>query len=326
MPSADAHELRTTTAQRRQVIATSKKTRQPARPSAAKRTQNSTSAPGVVGAATPFRRVPDALRFKRVASLREFVVAIEEAGATRGQLWFRGISQESYELVPSLYRTASGRPEEELKRIEEQLNRRFRDRSMPHGPQGRDETSDTTDLQSWWRLFTMQHYGTPTRLLDWSENALTALCFALFGAPLAPQQDAVLWILDPCEWNNIGNANNMRPLSVDEHGAGPYAPLPSSNQHVAATWPLAIYGMHNSPRIISQQGTFTVFAPGKPMSMEQHALSNIQRGTNALKAVIVESAAIHSIAASLRKLGFSHSNLFPDLHGLATDLKKEFGY
>lgn len=268
----------------------------------------------------------DILQSTAVESVSAFVEAATKIQSRNQLLWFRGISHESYTLVPSLYRKGDGKPEDALRRLEEQLNRRFRDRSMPHSFQGRDESSDVSDLQSWWRLFTMQHYVAPTRLLDWSENALTALCFAVFDAPQNAMQDAVVWVLDPGAWNNIGNANHDRPLSVDEHGAGPYAPLPSSHQHVQAAWPLAIYGMHNSPRIITQQGTFVIFPPGKTTSMEDHARASGAKGAAALTAIRISKHALQSIGHELRTLGFAHSSLYPDLHGLSTDLKKEFGY
>ncbi len=277
------------------------------------------------GAAKQPRVLPPELIHATVATVQAFVEETTKIQPFKGVLWFRGVSHESHELVPSLYRQRGATPADELRRIEEQLNRRFRDRSMPYGFQGRDESSDVTDLQSWWRLFTMQHYGTPTRLLDWSENALIALCFAVFSAPPKPTEDAIVWVLDPCRWNNIGNANHIRAVSVDEHGAGPYAPLPSSNQHVAANWPLAIFGMHNSPRVVTQQGTFVVFPPGNAVAMENHA-STSSNGTKPLLAIKLQKEALSEIGNSLRRLGFTHSSLYPDLHGLSTDLKKEFGY
>ncbi|PTT91447.1 hypothetical protein DBR42_03795 [Pelomonas sp. HMWF004] len=261
-----------------------------------------------------------------VTTVEEFISAVASFTNPHGSIWYRGHSKESHRLIPSIYRMTIIKPEDELRRLEEKMNRRFRDRSMPHSFQGRDESSDVSELQSWWRLFTMQHYGTPTRLLDWSENALTALCFAVFGAAENATEDAVVWMLDPCNWNNIGNSNHAHPLSVDEHGAGPYAPLPSSNQHVQAAWPLAVYGMHNSPRIITQQGTFVVFPPGKATSMEEHAITNGDRGISALKAIKLHRDSIKDIASVLRKLGFAQSSLYPDLHGLSADLKKDFGY
>jgi len=45
----------------------------------------------------------------------------------------------------------------------------------------------------------MQHYGVPTRLLDWSREALVALLFALGEAVNDEERnhDKVVWLLDP---------------------------------------------------------------------------------------------------------------------------------
>lgn len=261
-----------------------------------------------------------------VRSLSEYVQTVGRCCAEAATpLWFRGISKDTHRLVPSLFRGFGHHSEQELREREAALNRRFRDRSMPFSPQGRDESADTTPVQSWWRLFTMQHYGVPTRLLDWSENAVTALCFAVFGNG-AESGDAVVWMLNPGTWNRRGNMNLRAPLSVDEHLAWPYAPLPSTHQHVDTHWPLAVYGMHNNPRIVLQQGTFVVFAPGRAQSMEEHALSSNNQDQSPLRAVVIARESVKQIAADLRSLGFITSSLYPDLGGLASDLKNDFGY
>lgn len=172
----------------------------------------------------------------------------------------------------------------------------------------------------------MQHYGVPTRLLDWSENAITALCFAVFGAPVDQDQDSVVWLLNPGIWNRRGNVNMRSALSVDEHLAEPYAPLPSNLQHVETRWPIAVFGMHNNPRIVLQQGTFVVFAPGRAESMEEHALASLNNDSSPLQALIISRHAARAIASDLRGLGFITSSLYPDLGGLAADLKTDFGY
>lgn len=177
----------------------------------------------------------------------------------------------------------------------------------------------------------MQHYGMPTRLLDWSENAMTALCFAVFGAVAREmiEEHAVVWLLDPGKWNKTGNTNISRPLSVDEHNAKVYSPLPQSDRMVEdVVWPLAIHGMHNSPRLTIQQGAFVVFAPGVPKGMELHIrdLPNIKDDQSILRSIVIDKNAIKEIFLDLKRLGYTQSGLYPDLEGLSADIKKEFGY
>lgn len=263
----------------------------------------------------------------KVQSLAGYLKAIEALSEDGRLLWFRGHSRRDYKLQPNLYRNRDARTEDDLRNLELQLNRRFRDRSMPYSLQGRDESSEKSGLQSWWRLFTMQHYGTPTRLLDWSENALTALCFAVLDvhAASAVDESAAVWVVDPCSWNSLGNKNHQNISSVDDHEVKGYAPLPSEGQHIQSFWPVAVYGMHNSPRIAIQQGTFVVFAPGKATPMENLVSSEEYRvkAKKVLSCITIEAESIKLIAQQLRRLGFRHSMLYPDLQGLATDLKNE---
>lgn len=45
----------------------------------------------------------------------------------------------------------------------------------------------------------MQHHGTPTRLLDWTENVLIALYFAVKDSP---EVDGEIWTLYPLRLNS----------------------------------------------------------------------------------------------------------------------------
>src|ERR1700746_2920443 len=106
--------------------------------------------------------------------------------------WFRGVSNKDYALEPTLLRSNDpvlstyNQNRDTLLWLEGYMLSRFR-----AGGQRLVEMIPKSHLD--W-VFLMQHHGLPTRLLDWSKNALTALYFAV-----RKQRDneAAVFVLDP---------------------------------------------------------------------------------------------------------------------------------
>lgn len=127
-------------------------------------------------------------------------------------LWYRGQPNEGWEVYPSLYRKKCGGHFLELQTTAYELFRAQACDSI-------EIHSNTLTDADW--IACMQHYLLPTNFLDWSEQPLTSLYFALenYCTPFCPYQEdnmptcnkgkcdyssnAVLYILNPYRMNRL---------------------------------------------------------------------------------------------------------------------------
>ena len=120
----------------------------------------------------------------------EALVSAELSAATPGLL-ARGQASHEWALRPSLHRKL---PRDfdvaEGLAVERQILDRFKAEVrnlLPELPPSPDD-----DLFAWWDL--LQHYGAPTRLLDWSTSLRVA---AYFAACDIHTSDGAIWLLSP---------------------------------------------------------------------------------------------------------------------------------
>jgi FRG domain len=83
-------------------------------------------------------------------------------------LWFRGHRSANWEVVPAIWREIKYTAAQER-----DLTNRFSTRAATR----HQALPGYDDLPTWLSL--MQHYGLPTRLLDWSRSPLVAAYFAI---------------------------------------------------------------------------------------------------------------------------------------------------
>jgi hypothetical protein len=225
-------------------------------------------------------------------------------------LWFRGQTNGVWELRPKLYRTGKNYDEDEI-RTEFKL-RGVQLMGEPHVPK---------DDREWY--FLMQHYGAPTRLLDWTDGALIGLYFAVKSP--SRNREAAVWMLDPVWLNGkvlseIDEKNYISGILLPHwKEAEPWFPEPFE-QALHVTYPVAIDPPHVARRVSVQRSRFTVHGKSK---RGLDILARRMPKARLVKFAIPENSA-KGILMDLATCGIVETSVFPDLEGLSRELETKW--
>ncbi len=253
-----------------------------------------------------------------IRSVDEFIAAIKtDLARWRPKLrpWFRGESGGDPPLCPKIAKFNASQ--------ENYLVQSFRRRAG-----GLANTPIRGETDKW--LFLAQHYGIPTRLLDWTEGALFALFFAVNKQGRLPR----VYMLNPHRLNElaIGSPSDYLnfPLSWDETG-GPVRK--EGYRNIALAWqhrgrddaydlPVAMPAIYQDHRMIAQRSCFTVH--GKVLEPIPSILKSRGFDSNdCLFEYPVDVGQAGDLMDELSLLGVSAATIFPDLDRLAKDLLTE---
>lgn len=231
-----------------------------------------------------------------------------------GYVWYRGVSRRSYRLIPRILRNPD-LPDEDTLVQEFIINYQ-----AIHGERVDD---------AWEMYALMQHYGLPTRLLDWTKSPLIALYFALEEEdPWAV--DRVVWVMDPSEFNQITHNESGVIVPKDlPHIAqrilhfSTYLPV-SMRLGTASSpvpdKPLAIEPPLSNRRILYQQGCFTVHGC-KSESIDTYfrrAYSD-----RIIRLVVKGRRRRGAFLDTLHNLGFKEEYVYQDLPSLTRRVVRE---
>lgn len=225
--------------------------------------------------------------------------------------WFRGHSNVEWVLEPGWYRQAApGRKTGDAWYSEHNLLLEFKLRA-PSYLHARPATD-------WEWLFVMQHYGLPTRLLDWTESALLGLYFAVRENHRGT--DAGVWVLNPWWLNHRSLGRREIPFAGDS-ALEPWAPL-SKRGPLEGTWPVAMRPEQGTLRIAVQKGFFTIHGRQRGAL---NRLSNLHADNGpGLRLIRIPADAILDIRRQLAIAGVTETSAFQELDGLCREIRTAF--
>ncbi len=218
-------------------------------------------------------------------------------------VWFRGQSEFDWSLSPGLLRINQNIAESSL------LTRFKQSAAM---------LIDKSPKNDFDWFFLMQHYGVPTRLLDWSESPLTALYFAVEDT-LKDDKDSALWLLKPIELNKIAN------ISTTEKNFIPSFEDPELENYTVYTLrsntrnklpPLATIATRNSARIQAQLGVFTIH------HLDNKPIEDFCKLNELIKYRIPANSK-QQLRKELQLLSINKFSLFPELSSIGETLKNK---
>jgi hypothetical protein len=225
---------------------------------------------------------------------------------------FRGQSDASWHLVDSFSRIlAGGLPDREFLKLERMAYEKFV--SQAHLFLDSGSLPDDKSLLAWWGL--MQHFGCPTRLLDWSSSPFVALYFAVVENW---DQPGALWAFDPAALIELDQDTLAVKARKSMYESKDTRTLFWEQSPPSLVHPFLLKKHH--ARIASQQGCFTVCT----RVPSNHG--DLIGGSFTTRSGVIENEFCHKLVIhqSLKRDCLNHlvrmnitaSSLFPGLDGL----------
>ncbi len=248
-----------------------------------------------------------------INSIHDLIQVILEVNQEyKNQVWWRGQKDFSWPLQPSAFRKSW------WSESEPSYLQRFQHKAPSRHPQ----VPSKSDKSSW--LFLAQHYGLPTRLLDWTESPLIA-CFFASDCVYSEVEEKTQDEHNPYEDDGALFALSPYRLNDNQGDGGLYMPdFPLPKKIISNAFDylqkaprkiIAIRPAEVDIRLTIQLSVFTLHS--KNTSIEK-----IKNHDSFLYKFKIDKNSKKKIRKELKYLGIRESSLYPDLEHLALDVSR----
>jgi hypothetical protein len=282
-----------------------------------------------------------------VNSLADYVSTVTEIVNEIDDIWFRGHACASYRLVPSVLRDTVPLTDARGNKVEngqvvisegghvtgispENMFYEFKSRAVPF------LNREPSNNFEW--MFLMQHYGVPTRLLDWTTNALVALFFAIESNPTSDEErhydespsenfmksdefcseGAAVFAISPSKLNDLTVLNRAKIYICEEADKWShyFDPMNVKWSNKDNHLPIAVQSSHIDTRIRSQSGHFTLHGSNI------WALDYFVALREIIHKIFIPYEVVPQMLKDLQALGITESFIYPGLESLSRDIKR----
>lgn len=241
-------------------------------------------------------RHPPMRREIEITSLEQYIEVISQFNENT---LYRGQGSKHWPLLPSLARIELSKNKKLLEsceswlKLEKEMMNRFIRHSHPH-------LKYVPESYIEW-LVLAQHHGLPTRLLDWSQNPLVSLYFAL-STPT--EEDSLVVAMDPKFVYN---------MDIDL----------SQLEQIQVYFPKTI-----DSKLVAQKGCFTIqpLPQGSEKFLPLDAdLSVVSMCSHSFSKILIpgDQKIKSTILVNLANNGIDETFIYPDLYGLSRQIKKD---
>lgn len=261
-----------------------------------------------------------------ISSLSDFVseiIKFYNNSRPDKHLFFRGHSQANWKLLPSVIRDKD-------KYKERDIYLDFMQYAPEHNIQY-DFISQSDRV-----LADMQHYVTPTRLLDWTVNPLIALYFSCCDVN-STDKDGKVYLFDPWTYNSRIN-NYSKPKSheaniyarsllvydwkdveIQKHVREKYL----LNYNVSLEKPFAYVSQFTNKRKVHQRGCFLIW--GKNERPFEDIVRKIKCKKPILDCFTIKGSCKETILNELNMFYINPYSIYPDYKGMSEMIKSHGG-